>query len=50
MRKAPLAWYNKEGAMQETEMREYLKRAILDMTDEQVEYVIRRMRELWREK
>lgn len=36
--------------MQETEMREELKRAILEMTDEQVEYVIRRMRELWSER
>lgn len=35
--------------MQETEMREELKRAILDMTDEQVEYVIKRMRELYSE-
>lgn len=36
--------------MQEAEMREELKRAILEMTEEQVEYVIRRMRELWSEK
>lgn len=36
--------------MQETEMREYLKSAILEMTEEQAEYVIRRMREIWNEK
>lgn len=35
--------------MQETEMREYLKNAIFEMTEEQAEYVIRRIREIWNE-
>lgn len=42
-------WYNKENTMQETEMREYLKNAIFEMTEEQAEYVIRRIREIWNE-
>lgn len=35
--------------MRETEMRDALKAAILNLTEEQAEYVIRRLRETWKE-